>query len=258
MEAITQTYMEVEINLSLITDKSLDSFNPSVHRIYLNPHFNNSKGENSKEALAHFTTLAFYKLWQSRKNTDPSTADVDFESYLQLWSQAQKSSDPADWEKVQIDGIWANDLNDGNGYKQQKYLIWPMYTGDPTQVPQGVRAITEFDVAIGRPNKMKNITLFPQSFLSFGTNLDGNKLYIYEARGPNGNAQYTGGWDFTYGLIFDMMWLITNRGGSRWSIGSLDKELYQLINRHSNPGDCCYRAALKIDPPTKADNIYNP
>lgn len=88
MEAITQTYREVEINLSIITDGSLDSFNPSIHRIYLNPRFNNSKGENSQEAFAHFITLAFYKLWQSRRNADPAAADVDFESYLELWNKS--------------------------------------------------------------------------------------------------------------------------------------------------------------------------
>ena len=102
IETVEQAYNDVEIKLSIVTDASLDSSNPPLHKIYINPHFNSYDGENSKDALAHLVALTFYKLWRSRQIPLQPTSDADFKSYLQLWSQAQKSNDLADWEKVQI------------------------------------------------------------------------------------------------------------------------------------------------------------
>ncbi|MBI5297330.1 MAG: hypothetical protein HY869_17770 [Chloroflexi bacterium] len=256
IETIAQPYMDVEINLSIITDESLKSSNPPLHKIYINPRFNNSKGENSKDALAHFAARTFYRLWRSRQNSQ-TTSDEDFKAYLQLWSLAQKSNDPVDWGKVQIDGIWANDLNDGNGYKPQEYTIWPMYTGDLSQIPSGVRAITEFGVAFVRINKMKNVTMWQDNVygVGMGTNLDSNKLYVY--MGLYGGDS-SGGWSITFNLPYSMWWLKTNHGGSYSGYGpGVDMELFKLLNS-GHPGDCCYKAALKIDPPTRYESIYNP
>ena len=258
IETIAQTYMDVQINMSIITDASMDSFNPPIHKIYINPHFNNYDGENAKVALAHVVALTFYKLWRSRQNPPPPASDADFKAYLQLWSEAQKSNDPSDWAKVQIEGVWANDLNDGNGYKQQEYIVWPVYTG-PIEVHQGVQAITEVSIAIGRSSKMKNITRTSEGNFGLGTNLDGNKLYVYRAWGSNPNkGQHTAGWQFTSSLVSAMMWLIHNQGGSGIPDRPFDKELYKIINRSNNPGNCCYQTALKIDPPTQYENTYNP
>jgi hypothetical protein len=255
-ETVAQAYMDVEINFSLLTDASLDSSNPHIHRIFINPRFNNYEGENSKDALAHFAALTFYKLWHSRQDTNQPVSDAEFKSYLELWSQAQKSNDLADWEKVQINGIWANDLNDGNGYKQQEYTIWPMYTGDPSQVPQGVRAIAEFGISFVRAVQMENVTMVGDGNFGVGFNLYDNILYVYIDFG--GHGQDEGGWGATYAIAYVANWLIKNRGGSSFYGPLADRELYKLVNRHSNIGDCCYRAALKIDPPTKSENTYNP
>jgi len=103
IETVSQIYDGVEIKLNLITDATLDGAH--INRVYLNPKFSNHLGENSKDAFAHFTALLFYKLWKSRQDTPQSTSNNDFESFLMLWSQAQKSNDPVDWKKVQINKV---------------------------------------------------------------------------------------------------------------------------------------------------------
>lgn len=256
VEKISQTYENVEINLSIITDESMKGFSPHIEKVYINPHFSNSNGENSKEALAHFVALTLYKKWQLNQKLKKSGFDMDFDSYLQLWSQAQTSNDPIDWEKVQLDNVWANDLNDGNGYKQQNYTVWPMYTGDLDQIPKDILAMSEISVVIRRVSK-KNITLFSVNPLGIGTNIDGNTLYIYYVWGPNPNEGYqTGGWTFTKTLVFSMVWLIKNSGNK--PILETNRELSILINHDPNPGNCCFRTALKIDPTTRYESNYNP
>ena len=65
--------------------------------------------------------------------------EEEFTIFMELWSQAQISGVPADWEKVQF-YVWANDLNDGNGYVQEQMTFWPMHEG---LTPDGIRNIKE-------------------------------------------------------------------------------------------------------------------
>lgn len=252
IETITQTYMGVDIKFSVITDESIGTAYPPVNRIYLNPNFRNSKGEKSEQALAHFTALIFYKLWRTRQVSTQANAFPDFESFLLLWSQAQKSNDPADWEKVQIKNIMVNDLTDGNGYQQKSTTLWPMYNSTPSQIPEGVRTFNEFAIAYVRVSRVKNVALTTSGTYGAGTNIDINTLYVYLSF-PGGD--YAGGWSIT-GTLPDALWCLKScRFGSN---GGADIDLYKLVNQHTNPGDCCFRTALKLDPPTRYDKIYNP
>lgn len=178
-ETVSQEFMGVKINSELITDASLD---PEYKKITV-----------SKEAYAEFIARTIFKVWwsKSEESHTGTPTDQDFGDFMKLWSQAQKSGLPDDWKKVQLDNIWANDLNDGNGYVQKPYTIWPMYEG---QTPEGVRGVDNMAIAFvnGTSFFIKNITIFSGSAYNsgMGTNLDGKTLYIY-AGIPVGLSEYS-------------------------------------------------------------------
>lgn len=145
-----------------------------------------------------------------------------------------------------------NDLSDGNGYQPKSTTLWPMYMGNSSQVPDGVKTFNEFAIAFVRANRIKNVTLTTSGTYGAGANIDDHTLYVYLSFPGGDNA---GGWSVT-GVLPDALWCLKScRIGS---YGGPDIDLYKLVNKHTNPGDCCFRTSLKLDPPTKLDKVYNP
>jgi len=84
---------------------------------------------------------------------------------------------------VQLNNIWANDLNDGNGYTQEPYNFWPMYEGE---APYGVRSFDEVIFVFVRTSQVQNVTSLMSNQrsidlgMSYGTNiLDGNFIIYF-------------------------------------------------------------------------------
>lgn len=187
-------YMGVAINAELITDKSLD---PYVTKVTVN--------ENT---YLEFVARTFFKTWL-KKGEEPSfdTSEKHFKEFMALWAKAQKTNDPEDWKKVQLNDIWANDLNDGNGYVQKPYIIWPMYSGTDVD---GVVGISKFSIALVDAPKMNNITLFTDNSdnVGMGTNLDDGNLVIYTGlfSGFNNNQ------DISASMADAVLWIKLNSG----------------------------------------------
>jgi hypothetical protein len=176
IQEISVPIMGVQINAQLITDKSLD---PKITEVSVNPTFTNFKGETSDEAIAEFVARTFFSAWWKNgevKHTGVSTEE-DFTMFMDLLSKARNSGNPTDWEKVQINSVWANDLNDNNGNEQEEFSILPMYEG---KTPEGVRAINNFSLVFVDSDRVDNIE-FPDAEYGRGysLNLDNGTLYAY-------------------------------------------------------------------------------
>lgn len=167
IETVSQEFMGVMINSQLIVDKSLD---PIIRKVTI-----------PDAVHAEFIARTFFKVWWRRGEVAHSGAatEKDFKAFMALWETAQATNDPADWRKVELRDIWANDLTDGNGYQQEPYVIWPMYFGG--SAPEGVRGIEELSIALVKGRKVKNITMFKDNLYEegWGTNLEDATLYVY-------------------------------------------------------------------------------
>ena len=166
IETVSQVFMGVQINAELITDKSIYS---DIKKITIPPN-----------AYAEFIARTIFNVWWVNSTASPKgpATAKDFQDFMSLWAKAQEGNDPADWHKLQIPDIWANDLNDGNGYKLNAYTMLFMSNGN---APEGVREIKKFSIAIVNASSIKNLTILENSLANeaFGTNLDHDTLYLY-------------------------------------------------------------------------------
>jgi hypothetical protein len=178
IESVLNEYKGVNISTTFITDGCLS---PMVKKIYINHNFKNSYGEKSEVAISHFTARLFFNIWWSNgieKHEGPKTEE-EFDQFMELWARAQQMNDPKDWEKVQFMVKGVNDLNDGNGYKKDNIVVWPMFSGN---TPEGIVGIKEFNIAFVRNNAgIKNMITFNQGGwdVSLGTNLNNDILFSY-------------------------------------------------------------------------------
>ena len=180
VQTIVTEYMGVKLNLELITDSSLS---PDITKIRLEDGFDH--------VLAAVIARDIFWLWWAKgpepHNFDPHTfdvsaLDVEFVSFMGLWEKAQETNDPEDWEKVQINRIRANDLNDGYGYQMNPYNLWMMYDGD---TPEGITGIKSFSIAYVYTTEVINIQpVWASSYVGefirgYGMNIDKDKLIVY-------------------------------------------------------------------------------
>lgn len=169
-QTVSVEYMGVQINASLITDKSLD---PVIKKVTV--------GEN---AYAEFVARSVYGVWA--KNHLNQT----FETYMRMISEVQRDErNPLD---IAIP-VYANDTRDGVPYQnsdksvnpaaQKKYLIIPWYQGEAPVSSDGteVRSVAEINIALVNGKKVKNITLFEGNDYGdgMGINLDDTVLTFY-------------------------------------------------------------------------------
>jgi len=213
-ETVLREFMGVKINAELITDQSLD---PEVTKVTV-----------SEKAYTEFIARIIFKVWWKKGEMTHSgiATEEDFKVFMELWQKAQESNDPTNWQKVQINNIWANDLNDGNGYIQKPYTIWPMYEGE---APEGVRGIDKIAVALVNGRRVKNLTLFDENpyDIGLGTNLDGKTLFMY---GGLANGVYRSCVKCTAsGLGTLAWWLNRNSGGRISGYGSGHKDLSKIL-----------------------------
>ena len=134
-ESVSQEFKGVQINADLVTDEFLD---PVIKKVEVLP-----------QTYAEFIARTVFKVWWNRNRQGTVATEDDFKVYMRDWSVAQKNTGPTQaqalWEKVQLTNIWANDLNDGNGYVQQPYTFWLMYAGEASE---GIKKISKFSVVL--------------------------------------------------------------------------------------------------------------
>jgi len=173
---IEEEYKGVKIKASVIIDRSLE---PLVEGIYVN---NNLLSEMIAKSLAY--------VWYSRRNNYYYSfqyrrfTSEEMDKWFGIWAKAQETGLEYYWRQVQLENIWANDLNDGDGYVQQPYAFWPMYDGLP---PNGVTAINKIIIVLFDAPKSDicNVTTSPK-WTYFGrviaSNLDNKNFIFYSGR----------------------------------------------------------------------------
>ncbi len=193
VQTMSTEYMGVKLNLELITDSSLG---PDITKITVD------------EALfGQAMARNIFRIWWVKGSPGKSADDIptedDFKSFMTLWAKAQETNDSEDWQKVQIDNLYANDLNDGNGYFQKPYSVWFMYSGDDVN---DVLAVNIVSVVLARDSKIKNAQYtsgFSNSYLSYGLNLNQYQMLFYL-------ADYPGVWK-EWGELEENVWPIISR-----------------------------------------------
>jgi len=194
IQTISTDYMGVKFNLELITDSSLG---PEITKIRLEGGF--------EHVLAAVIAKDIFEIWWAKgpvphsfdpHNFNLSEVRADFESFMSLWSRAQETNDPEDWEKVQINKIFANDLNDDRGYQMNPYNFWVMFDGE---TPDGITSVKTFSVAFVDTLEVKNIQIswvssFPGEFTAgYGMNIDKDRLIVYLGDTDFRYAEISGG-----------------------------------------------------------------
>lgn len=215
-EEINQEFMGVQIHSELITDESLSG---TI----------NAEQINNKTNWAEYIARTIFKTWWRNgdiKHTSQPTED-DFKAYMPLWSEAQKGDDPNLWKQVEF-SIYANDLNDGNGYIQEQVIVWPMYSGD---APVGVRGIQKMDIAVVSGGMVKNITMTVEEVNEgFGTNIDGSTLTVYTSvTYPSLTPKYNFPKNTAEGFASVSSWLVRNPGTPFTGYISMDSYLAKLL-----------------------------
>lgn len=166
-------YKGVKIKASVIIDRSLE---PLVEGIYVN---NNLLSEMIAKSLAY--------VWYSRRNNYYYSfqyrrfTSEEMDKWFGLWAKAQETGLEYYWRQVQLDNIWANDLNDGDGYVQKSYVFWPMYDG---LTPNGVTAINKITILLFDTPKanIRNVTVisrWSREGCVVASNLDDKNFIFY-------------------------------------------------------------------------------
>lgn len=172
-------YKGVKIKASVIIDRSLE---PLVKGIYVNTDLLSESIAKSLAYVWYSRRFSYSRELYHRFRYDLFTPE-EMDRFLGLWAKAQETGSEYYWRQVQINNIWANDMNDGDGYVQQPYNLWPMYEG-PT--PYGVTAIDKITIAlIDVPkSKISNVTPLISPCVNMGpvqaTNLDEKNLIYYD------------------------------------------------------------------------------
>lgn len=161
-------YKGIKIKARIIIDRSLE---------YMVESFEVRNENYYVQVLAEILAEVWYII--EYEDRDPYAHYItvrETKQYFPLWQKAQETGNVSDWRKVQLNGIWANDLNDGNGYVQKPYNLWPMYEGE---VPEGVKAFNRITVVVIDQSNFDITNLRCGGTTGFATHVDGNDLVIY-------------------------------------------------------------------------------
>ena len=212
VQTMSTEYMGVKLNLELITDSSM---NPEITKVTVD-----------EEMFTYVMARNVFRVWWVKgspgKNTDDIPTEDDFMSFMELWAKAQETNDPEDWKKVQIDNLYANDLNDGEGYVQRPYSVWFMYNGDE-EPPDGVNPITLVSVALVKAGIPKNVS---EAYGFLGSDVYGANLNDYNMVFYLGNEKYMINELTPYGVEYGPALSISTLGVYTQCNKGIWKELY--------------------------------
>lgn len=163
--SISEEYMGVKIDANIIVDKTISDSISSLS-FY------------DKGKYAEFVARVVFSAWWVKGDVSHSSlaSEDDFKEYMVLWSKAQQTNEKVDWEKVQLYDVWANNLDDGDGYIQKKYIFWPMYFGEPVW---GVTGIKSFNNVLLSDETYNTVYWVADLYKGIGTNVSQDGLFIY-------------------------------------------------------------------------------
>ena len=172
IKEIEGVYRGVTIKGRFIVDRSLEDIVESV--------------EINDNVFAEMIAKMLAMVWYAREKSEPYklVKPPELNNWVDMWAKAQETGSEYYWKQVQLNSIWANDLNDGDGYVEKLYSFWPMYEGIS---PYGVIALDKITFVIFDVNKsdILNFDTFSSSTKSRivgGSNIDSQDLYIYLGR----------------------------------------------------------------------------
>lgn len=173
IKEIEGVYRGVTIKGRFIVDKSLEDIVESV--------------EINDNVFAEMIAKSLATVWYAREKSEPYqlAKPPELNNWIDMWAKAQETGSEYYWSQIQLNSIWANDLNDGNDYSEKSYNFWPMYEGT---TPYGVVGIDKITIVILDVAKSSayNFDTFSRSVtksrLVGGSNLDNQDLIIYLGR----------------------------------------------------------------------------
>ena len=161
-------YKGIKIKARIVIDRSLE---------YMVKSFEVRNESHYVQVLAELLAEDWYTIEYQGRNAYAHYVTIrQTGQYFPLWQKAQESGNESDWRKVQLNEIWANDLNDGNGYVQNPYTLWPMYEGE---VPEGVRAFNRITVVVIDLSNSDITNIQRDVVISHATHIIENDLVIY-------------------------------------------------------------------------------
>lgn len=169
IEDIEGVYRGVTIKGRFIVDRSLEDIVESV--------------EISNDVFAEMIAKSLAVVWIERQEAEPweLAKPIELNKWVDLWAKAQETGSEYYWRQVQLNSIWANDLNDGNGYVEKSYIFWPMYEGAG---PYGVTALHKITIVFFDTNKSSIINTEYMSKMSvnkvaIGSSVDNQDFILY-------------------------------------------------------------------------------
>lgn len=168
IKEIEGVYRGVTIKGRFIVDRSLEDTVESI--------------EINDDVFAEMIAKSLALVWIERQKAEPweLAKPIELNKWIDLWAKAQETGSEYYWRQVQLNTIWANDLNDGNGYVEKPYIFWPMYEGVS---PYEVTALHKISIVFFDPTK-KGITnteymLNAVMMTAFGSSLNNQDLILY-------------------------------------------------------------------------------
>lgn len=173
IEDIEGVYRGVTIKARFIVDRSLEDIVESV--------------EINDNVFAEMIVKSLATVWYAREKTDPwqIVQPIELNRVIDNWAKAQETGYEYYWRQIQLNRIWANDLNDGNDYSEKSYNFWPMYEGTTPYGVVGIDKITIVILDVAKSDaynfdtSSRSVT---KSRLVKGSNLDKQNLIIYSGR----------------------------------------------------------------------------
>lgn len=242
-KVIDHEWEGIRIKARILVDRSLESVIKSL--------------DVQDDVFAEVVARSIFVVWYARNNPDVGWLRKDkkyfspvwvhpeeFHPFMEMWAKAQETNNPEDWKKVQINNVWANNLNDGNGYQQRPYAMWPMFYGE---APSGIVGMDMLTLALVKTSSVSNL-FKSQHYDNYefrklldaglGTNINGGDLIVY--RGISWDPNLCEGWpsvkvcfrDYLYesiGLI--PTWLSMNSGEPWWFTTVMYDWIYYYLMR---------------------------
>lgn len=169
IEEIEGVYRGVTIKARLIVDRSLEDIVESV--------------EVNDDIFAELMAKMLATVWYAREKSTPYeiAKPPEFIKWVDSMAKAQETGYEYYWRYTQLNRIWANDINDGNGYVEKLYNFWPTYEGVS---PYGVVGIEKITIVIFDVDKtgIRNFDTFSGSTKSrsvSGCSVDNGNLLFY-------------------------------------------------------------------------------
>lgn len=241
-EVVEGEYMGVKIKMAIETDKSLD---PTIKEMKVNPNFTNH-GKKPEDLLMEFSSRVFYGVWKDTRDICDQNLlkDDTFESFMDLWSRAQKSGDISLWNCMSLRIKIDDPIKEGVGLQEQ--VVWPMFSGVTPSGVIGIESFVSRFVNGNRPQKVGLKQIDEQGF-AHTQFMAGNDLYLF--------VGLTNKYLFGVSSVAVRMWTFAPKmfRDRPINMDRVDRNLELLLNSKDN-----YASVLQTFPQNDMEKRFNP